>query len=356
MTVKVHTLLDGTPVLTRWLEITNKTEKPLALMAVSPWAGRLWSPTDARRLPPRGIDHDFTLGILHPAGPGLRGLVRLEAFAGRETPSFRVSLGQGFDDPFFIVRNEARGEYFIGHLAWSANWHMEFECEKDGVLKFRTGPSAALPSASSAPERPFRPRPCIWATVEGDLDTAVQAMHDHLRRSVLPGRKPERAYLVQYSATGDQGYLANTFGDTAGMNEKNILATHRPGRRHRSGGLHHGCRLVGHPGGLGPLAQLAFRAGSSPSWITLTRKGCFSACTSKSSASTPGTWARISARARWPESTPTGWARAILDLTKPEVAAYVESELTRLIDRYKLDLYRLDYNPLPHQGRTLHAA
>jgi hypothetical protein len=60
--------------------------------------------------------------------------------------------------------------------------------------------------------------------VEGDFDAAVQAMHDHLRRSVLPARKQERACRVQYSATGDQGYLANRVGDTAGMNETNIHA------------------------------------------------------------------------------------------------------------------------------------
>jgi hypothetical protein len=37
--------------------------------------------------------------------------------------------------------------------------------------------------------------------------------------------------------------------------------------------------------------------------------------------------------------------KAILDLSKPEVASYVEAELTRIVDTYHLDLYRLDYNP-----------
>ena len=41
--VKVHTLLDGTPVLTRCLEITNKSGRSIALTALSPWAGRLWT-------------------------------------------------------------------------------------------------------------------------------------------------------------------------------------------------------------------------------------------------------------------------------------------------------------------------
>ena len=39
--VRVHTLVDGTPVLTRWLEISNRSEKPVAMTAVCPWSGRL---------------------------------------------------------------------------------------------------------------------------------------------------------------------------------------------------------------------------------------------------------------------------------------------------------------------------
>ena len=36
----------------------------------------------------------------------------------------------------------------------------------------------------------------------------------------------------------------------------------------------------------------------------------------------------------------------ILNLTRPKVGEYVESELVRLIEGYELDLFRLDYNPL----------
>ena len=36
VSLKVHTLLDGTPILTRWLEIANTSEKPFALTGVHP--------------------------------------------------------------------------------------------------------------------------------------------------------------------------------------------------------------------------------------------------------------------------------------------------------------------------------
>ena len=37
--VKVHTLLDGTSVLTRWLQLTNTGSQSTALTSVSPWSG-----------------------------------------------------------------------------------------------------------------------------------------------------------------------------------------------------------------------------------------------------------------------------------------------------------------------------
>ena len=40
----------------------------------------------------------------------------------------------------------------------------------------------------------------------------------------------------------------------------------------------------------------------------------------------------------------------ILDLAKPAVAAHVEAEIIRLVERYELDLFRLDYNVQPLEG------
>ena len=34
----------------------------------------------------------------------------------------------------------------------------------------------------------------------------MQAMHDHIRRSVLPARKPGRSYLIEYLFPEDQGF------------------------------------------------------------------------------------------------------------------------------------------------------
>lgn len=107
--VAVHTLLDGTPGLTRWLDITNTSSKPVALTAVFPWSGRLWR-SDA----PISLGHSIRWDC---AWEGWFGWTPLEP----GTNVFKQDKGLVWDDPYFILRNDANGEYFFGQLAWPVN-------------------------------------------------------------------------------------------------------------------------------------------------------------------------------------------------------------------------------------------
>lgn len=198
ITVRVHTLVDGTPVLTRWLEILNRSEKAVAITALSPWSGRMVmhraeSPGEA------------TLGYFtrqdwsyegwfqwHRLEPGLKAITCDQA--------------RSHDDPFFILRNEASGEYFIGHLAWTTQWRMEFERNDSGVL-YRVGPWAEKAALRVIASGETVATPIVHlGHISGGLDTAVQAMHEHLRRFVLPTRSSARSHLIQYLVPADQGY------------------------------------------------------------------------------------------------------------------------------------------------------
>ncbi|MBI2844836.1 MAG: hypothetical protein HYX78_15695 [Armatimonadetes bacterium] len=60
--VKVHTLLDGTSVMVRWIEITNKSDKSVALTKVYSWSGMLWQEGS-----------EFTVGHQTRDEPGVEG-------------------------------------------------------------------------------------------------------------------------------------------------------------------------------------------------------------------------------------------------------------------------------------------
>lgn len=352
--LKIHTRLDGTPVLVRWLEIENTATKPTALSAVYPWSSRLWRSQDYRASVPEDSHSVFTLGYFTEVGHGWEGWFQWFPL-GDQVARIRYDVGHGANDPFFMVRNEAEGEYFIGALAWTANWDMEFKSEgesvgfgggrilpgKDANLWFKLGPWASSAQRVIAAQEKIMTPAVHLGHVDGALDMPVQAMHEHVRRSVLPSRKPERAYLIQYSVPGDQGFIAKKFGDLEGMNEKNLIE-----QIDLASALGAELFIVDagwwdvygewtpsitrFPHGLEPVADYARKKGM-----------LFGLYAEVEGAR--GDWTQC----KWCKEHPDWFFpkfKNILNLTKPEVVAQVESQLTRMIDQYHLDLYRHDFN------------
>jgi len=346
LNVKLHTLLDGTPILTRWMEITNTSDRPAALTAISPWTGKLWAHSWVLpHLPAERPDLAFTLGYFHQnyrrndAGHGMEGWFQWEVLP-IGTTEIGCSKGQCYDDPFFILRNEAKGQYTICHLAWSTNWYATFDCQNENgqqTLRFKIGPKAADALCVISPGETTISPAVHLGHVANDLDTVVQAMHEHIRGAVLPVRKPERSHLIQYSCPGDQGYLSKHFGDRSYCTTENIIKNvdlavalgaelfimdaqwwdnqgdwFASPTRFPDNGLQKVVEYVHKKGMLFGLYGEIERAhpGSEvhrehPDWIG------------------PGN---------------------VLKMNRPEVAAYVESALIGLIERYGVDLYRLDHN------------
>jgi alpha-galactosidase len=343
--LKIHTLLDGTPVLVRWLEVTNTSEKPLALSAVSPWSGRLFRVRADRLALPSGTSEVFKVGYFAKITHGWEGWLHWRPLQ-NETFEVQCHVGHGFNDPFFVLRNEAAGEYFIGHLAWSANWNIGFRTEQDPAGKeadlwFNAGPWASIAQRVIAPNESVSTPSMHLGYVEGDLDQAVQAMHDHIRRSVMPPRDPKRAYLIQYAVPGDQGYIAKKAGDLAGMNEQNIMQ-----QVDMAAAL--GAELFIVDAGWWDVygdwtpSPERFPNGLAPIVDYIHKKGMLFGLYNEVTGGR-GDWTHGEIYKRHPD-----WflpPYALIDLTKPAAADFVERQSEEMIDRYKVDLFRLDYNP-----------
>jgi alpha-galactosidase len=332
--LEVHTLLDGTPVLTRWLKITNISNRPVALTELSPWSGRLW-----REVNP------FTLGYQRTGKGDAEGISggRIEW---KSLPNGKTVVesreGNGYDDPFFILRSEAEGDSFIGHMAWTANYKMEFDCAQDASdpragLSFTIGPLAVNALRVIAPGETIRSPEVHLGHVAGDLDMTVHAMDDHLRQFVLPTRKPERSYLIEYSVPRDYGFLtADAFDEPHLLKAIDLAAAV-------------GAQLFiidygwwdvygewvpsprRFPHGLKPLVDYAHKKGMLFGLYAEVEGG-------------RGNWSQSKLFKEHPDwFTPQN----VLRLDQPEVAAYLESELLQILDKYKPDLYRQDFIPVP---------
>ncbi|MYJ79567.1 MAG: hypothetical protein F4047_15780, partial [Caldilineaceae bacterium SB0670_bin_27] len=195
--VRVHTLLDGTPILTRWLEIENCSDQPAALSTAFPWSGVLQTcayDIDDEASPYSvgyfidthwGNEGDFDWRALPRAGYRIDGRYR----RGRHR------------HPFFVVRNHQGGEQFVGTLAWSGGYAFEFDVDdgdsREGSrLWFRAGPDGPAPLRVIEPGETVTTPEMHLGVVIGDFDDGIQALHDHLRTSVIPPQNPEHAGLV----------------------------------------------------------------------------------------------------------------------------------------------------------------
>ncbi|MBI4582805.1 MAG: alpha-galactosidase [Planctomycetes bacterium] len=328
--VKLHTLLDGTAILTRWLEVANRGGSPIALTACFPWTGRLWAgeaPISICRSQKWQVPWEGWIGW-----EALR--------AGRN--AYRQDQGLVWDDPFFILRNEANGEYFFGQLAWPVNYVMEFQ--KEAGLTFKAGPSAAGSLRVIAPGESVTTPALHLGAIEEDFDAAVQEMHEHIRRSVLLPRLPDKAYLVQCLFPEDQLLTVYRGDDCNEANLKKFMEVCAAagielfildGPTWAEGYGKWVPKKRWFPGGLEPLREFAHQKGLLFGVYAEVEGG-------------RGRWEESEAWARHPEwflqRNPDYPWRNFINLTVPEAAAYVESELDRIIVDYRLDIYRHDQN------------
>ncbi len=201
--VKLHTVLDGTPVLTRWIEVTNRSNKPLAISSLFPIAGQLWR-GDAVADVGYSIRYDWQR-------EGWFGWTRLKPGTNR----IQQEHGLSFDHPYFLLRNETAGEYFFGELEWPLNRVMEFY--DDHGESFEVGPTAANALYVLAPGEAVESPKIHLGHTRGSFDAAVQGMHDHIRKSVLYARNPDRAYRIELLMPEDWGltlYRGDEFNQT----------------------------------------------------------------------------------------------------------------------------------------------
>ena len=324
--LRLHTLLDGSPVITRYLEITNRSSASVPLTEVAPLAGRL-SPvgfcTLGRYTRENWASEAWFEWLPLPIGPTV----------------VKCDKGTGWGAPFFMLRNEVTGEYAIGHLAWSANWEMRFVRHDSGTwfhdegISFSLGPKAVEAQRVIAAGESISTPAVHLGVVSGSFDDAVQAMHNHLRQSVMPRRAPDRDALIQYLVPADQGYF-EPFDESSALAQVDVAAAVGAEIYVLDYGwwdtvLDWEPSAKRFPHGLAPLIEYVHSKGMLFGFYIESEGGRGDFHASRVGQAHPD-WFGL---------------KDVLKLSIPEAAAWMESEIVRLVDKYKLDLWRLDYNP-----------
>lgn len=340
--VRIHTRVDGHPFLKRWLEITNEGSSPAAIGAVYPMSGYLFA---GRRLKENLPAH---------AG-SVFSLLRPVSFQWLREADFRwVDLPDGeyryggfqFGMPFAVVRNAVSGEMFLLHFAWSGRYSFEFfndhTPERDQAwLHFRAGLAGPGPFRVLQPgETATTPAVYVGHTLD-DLDGSVQALHRYLREAVLPPLPPGRVRPVEINSWGyaedqiSEESLKATIDTGADVGAELFTVdagwwTDAGKGWYQSGGdWKTGSRL---PNGLEPVFDYARSKGLLCGlWVEIERAGLESQLRKQH----PDWVVKLHG---------SGDGRtASLDFTNPDVVKFAEETLAGLIERYKLDVFRMDW-------------
>jgi alpha-galactosidase len=357
--VKIHTLLSGGPVMVRWLEVINTGHLPTAISNVSPWSGQLWhTPDFADKLPP-DFEDVYDVGYAQYQKWGYEGAWRFDPVV-NETKIIAGERGKsGWGHPTFFARNNATGEWFVASLGWSANWKIRVtsKVEKspvdrsgsserpanDARLFFDMGPSSVDPvlrvlEPGETVETPETHILCM----KSDLDHVTQALLDHVRRDVLPRSPSEHVFDVE---ANHRGYIVDHETE-AGIDREIDMAAdigaetfvidagwYGPEPNHwydNAGDWYAGAWL---PNDIRPIREYARKKGMRFGlWVEI-----------------EGAGAASKLRKEHPNWILTRNDQAFsngrhLDVGNPEVAKWMESEIARLITKYDLDVFRIDYN------------
>jgi len=351
LTVKVHTILDGTAVFTRYLEVINEGDAPINLNLVNPMCGGVeiisdWPGYMMGAPQPEKI---YSLGYMDHAQWGHEGY-----FKWHDLPNATYSIASRYQGsnryrhPMFMLRNNLLGQMMICQLGWAGGYRFDFTLNTDvfsqAALSYRIVMDSQKPIARLEPEESFETPHVHMGMLQGDLDDAVNAMHDHLRKSVftLPdargvkgwiegGMGPERLMSVDYTK-----HFADTMAEVGA--ETMIIDAGwycPPGKAShewhpRAGDWYPDPDL--YPNGIEEIRDYIHEKGLLFGlWLDLERIGKDS-----NIAKEHPEW--IS------QCYVNGHENSQLNMAIPEAVAWAESELTRVIRDYKIDLFRLDYN------------
>lgn len=338
----VHTVLDGTAMFTRWLEIENLSDVPHNLNRLGVFAGGVEvTPYTAEH----GQEAVYALGCFDGDAWGEEG-----QFSWHDLPSCVTCVDTRFRrdryrHPLVFLRNNRTGLLWFVQMAYPGGCRFAVDCRAEAQ---KTSVSWSMDVTGYAPLAVLQPRerfvtPEVHVgVVHGDLDDAVNAMHEHARRSVFSDALLEtpllvgggmgaehdmsvatsKAFIDQFAAMGAEVFIVdagwqNPPGDEMKWEPYNGL--NRPDAQR-------------YPHGLREVSEYCREKGLKFAlWVEIERLGEYS-----------------EAFQRHPEwRLPNLYgeqAKGYMDFTNPEAAAWAESELARIIEEYRLDMLRIDHN------------
>lgn len=346
--IKVHTLLDGTHMFSRWIEIENLSDKHLNISRLSVISGALESMDISDYNTDKNIEDYYSTGYFYDDRWGNEGLFKWNTlYPGNTCVDGRFTRNR-FRHPLIFIKNNLLGKIWFAQIAWSGGYSFNIDYnakkhESDTHLSFKAELTGHKPLMVLKPYEVYT-TPCVHiGLVSGDFDDAVNEMHSHIRKSVL--NMPEangdkalincgmgaehtmnvedsKAFIDQFAEMGgeiftiDAGWVCPPGME---MEWQKFNGRNKPDPER-------------YPDGIKVLADYTHKKGLKFGlWVDIESIGEY--CDAHKN------------HPEWLSVNPLGeQSPKFMDLSIPECAQWCENELERIIEEYELDLLRVDHN------------
>lgn len=346
--IRVFTLLDGTQMFSRWVEIENFSEEPLKINKLSVFSGTLESMDVSDYNTDKGIEDFYSTGYFYDDRWGNEGLFKWNnLYPGAISIDGRFTRNR-FRHPLLFIRNNLLGKIWFAQIGWSGGYSFKVDYnakkhESDTHLSFDAEITGHNPIYIIGTKESFVSPVVYMGLVHGNLDDAVNEMHAHIRKSVL--NLPEadgsqalincgmgaehqmsveesKAFIDQFARMGGEIFTIDA-GWVCPPDEQ-MEWPHYNGRNIPDADRY--------PNGIKELCDYAHSKGLKFGlWVDIESVG-----------------ERCKIHEEHPEWRPLNIFgernRKFLDMSNPQVSKWAEDELSRIIEEYELDLLRVDHN------------
>lgn len=346
--IRIHTILDGTQMFSRYFEIENLSDKHINLSRLSLLSGGIEKTDRSHYTNESNIDKIYSAGYFNSDKWGREGEFEWHDLTPDEL-TVKCRFGRDrFRHPLIFIRNNLTGIMYFSQIGWSAgcsfsvDYHADYE-RNDSFLSFKAEITAHNPLTVIEPKSTFISPEVHMGVIAGGLDDAINEMHAHIRKSVLNIREasPEECLVgagmgAEHDMTVETSKIfAKRFADMGGEVFIVDAGWECPPDKETEWGNYNGTNIPDperYPKGISELSDYCHSIGIKFGlWVDIETLGSKSEIFKK--------------HPEWRSKTVLGiQSRNLADFSIPEAAEWAENELARIIEEYKLDLLRVDLN------------
>lgn len=345
-----HTILDGTDIFTRYLEIENLSDSEISLSRLMLHGGGI-EKNDRNHIglsDTEDIGSTYSYGCFDNDEWGREGEFSIHTLAAGATVIDRCFTRSRFRHPAILIKNNSTGVIYSVQAGWSGgvSFRIDYNAKSlsgTSALSYGVELTGINPLYKLAKGEKLTTPEVHFGVIHGGIDDVVNENIAHIRKSVLNAPEADGSSLLVGGGMGAEHDMdmetslafakqlhdmgAEVFIVDAGW----VCPPHKETEWYSFNGINKPDSHRYPDNGLAKIREYCHSMGMKFGlWMEPERMG------DKSDI--------VKEHPEWCVKNIYGESSGLIDMTIPEAAQWAENEISRIIEEYRLDLLRIDYN------------